>query len=234
VTAIEFFGIVLLRDFHSAKDTAHRPRSFAKRHETGQSSPSYIARMGAAALAEAPLTEPPIEDAAVVAQVLAGRPEAFALLVERYDRAVYHLALRTLRDAEEAKDAVQETFFKAFRSLHTYRPQKRFSTWIFAICYHAALDRIGRRKRTSGDEVPDRADPAPGPEAVALMRSEARELRAAIEALPERYRVVITLYHLQGKQYEEIAQVLGLPLGTVKTHLHRAKEMLRARMASKE
>ena len=70
-----------------------------------------------------------------------------------------------------------------------------------------------------------------GPGSVAAQRSEALELQAAVDALPEKYRVVITLYHLQGKQYEEIAKVLGLPLGTVKTHLHRAKEMLRTRLA---
>ena len=127
-------------------------------------------RMGAAALAMAPLMDlpAPVDDADLVGQVLAGRPDAFTGLVERYDRAVYHLALRTLRDPEEAKDVTQETFFKAYRSLHTYRPAKRFSTWIFAICYHAAIDRINRRKRYTSDEMPDYADTAPGPEALAV------------------------------------------------------------------
>jgi RNA polymerase sigma-70 factor (ECF subfamily) len=188
--------------------------------------------MGATALAEVPLNDPPsTTDAELVTEVLHGRADAFTTLVERYDRAVYHLALRTVRDQEEAKDVAQETFFKAYRSLHTFRPEKRFSTWIFAICYHAAIDRLNRRKRFADGEMPDRADAAPGPEAIALMKSEARELQAAVDALPEKYRIVITLYHLQGKQYEEIAKVLGLPLGTVKTHLHRAKEMLRTRLA---
>ena len=189
--------------------------------------------MGAAALAMAPLMDlpAPVDDADLVGQVLAGRPDAFTGLVERYDRAVYHLALRTLRDPEEAKDVTQETFFKAYRSLHTYRPAKRFSTWIFAICYHAAIDRINRRKRYTSDEMPDYADTAPGPEALAVRQAEAAGLQAAIDALPDKYRAVITLYHLQGKQYEEIAQVLNLPLGTVKTHLHRAKDMLRKLLA---
>ena len=133
--------------------------------------------------AEAPLIDPPVEDADVVAQVLAGRPDAFGVLVERYDRAVYHLALRTLRDPEEAKDATQETFFKAFRSLHTYRPQKRFSTWISRSATTPRWTGSTSAARVSGDEMPDRADPAPGPESVALMRSEARELQAAVEAL---------------------------------------------------
>jgi RNA polymerase sigma-70 factor, ECF subfamily len=171
------------------------------------------------------------DDAALVAATLAGGSEAFGTLVERYDRAVYNLALRTMRDGEEAKDVAQETFFKAFRSLRTYRPSAKFSTWIFAIAYHACCDRLARRKRYTDAELPERADPTPGPESLAIRRDETLRLRAAIDALPEKYRIVITLYHLQGRQYEEIARVLELPMGTVKTHLFRAKEMLRKRLA---
>ncbi len=165
---------------------------------------------------------------------LGGDSGAFATLVERYDRAVYHLAYRTLHDVEEARDATQEAFFKAYRSLRTFKPGAKFSTWIFAIAYHACCDRLNRRKRYSNDELPDRADPGPGPESQAIALDQARRLRAAIEQLPEKYRTVITLYHLQGKQYEEIATVLGLPMGTVKTHLFRAKEHLRTLLTAQE
>lgn len=183
-----------------------------------------------AALLEAPVIDQTAtgpSDSDLVAMTLGGTTEAFATLVERYDRAVYHLAYRTLRDVEEARDATQEAFFKAFRSLRTFKPGAKFSTWIFAIVYHACCDRLNRRKRYSNEELPERADPNPGPEREAIAADEARRLRAAIDALPEKYRTVITLYHLQGRQYEEIAEVLGIPLGTVKTHLFRAKEHLR-------
>lgn len=182
-----------------------------------------------ALLAEAPHIEvrPGPDDGELVAMTLRGNSEAFATLVERYDRAVYHLAYRTLHDVEEARDAAQEAFFKAYRSLRTFKPGAKFSTWIFAITYHACCDRLNRRKRYSNEELPERADPGPGPERQAIALDEARRLRAAIDSLPEKYRTVITLYHLQGKQYEEIAEVLGLPMGTVKTHLFRAKEQLR-------
>ncbi len=166
-------------------------------------------------------------DADLVAAALGGRPEAFGTLVERYDRAVYHLCLRTMRDAEEARDCTQEAFFKAYRSLRTFKPDAKFSTWIFSIAYHACCDRLGRQKRYSRDEMPDRADGAPGPDDVYEQNEAARALRAAIDALPEKYRTVVTLYHLQNKQYDEIARVLELPMGTVKTHLFRAKELLR-------
>jgi RNA polymerase sigma-70 factor (ECF subfamily) len=135
---------------------------------------------------------------------------------------------------EEARDATQEAFFKAFRSLRTFKPGAKFSTWIFAIAYHACCDRLNRRKRFTGEELPERADATPGPEAQVIALDEASRLRTAIEALPEKYRTVITLFHLQGKQYEEIATVLGLPMGTVKTHLFRAKEHLRRLLGEME
>jgi RNA polymerase sigma-70 factor (ECF subfamily) len=190
-----------------------------------------------AVLARAPqmtVLRPGPEDGELVATALGGDSGAFALLVERYDRAVYHLAYRTLHDVEEARDVAQEAFFKAYRSLHTFKPGAKFSTWIFAITYHACCDRLNRSKRYSGSEMPDRADPGPGPESQAIALDQARRLRDAIDTLPEKYRTVITLYHLQGKQYEEIATVLGLPMGTVKTHLFRAKEHLRKLLSAQE
>jgi RNA polymerase sigma-70 factor, ECF subfamily len=177
---------------------------------------------------------PAAEDGELVATTLRGDSGAFATLVERYDRAVYHLAYRTLHDVEEARDVAQEAFFKAFRSLHTFKPGSKFSTWIFAIAYHACCDRLNRRKRYSNEELPDAPDAGPGPEAQAIALDQARRLRDAIDRLPEKYRTVITLYHLQGQQYEEIATVLDLPMGTVKTHLFRAKEQLRRMLAAQE
>lgn len=187
-------------------------------------------------LAEAPPLRMRAEpnDGELVELTLRGHPEAFARLVERYDRAVYHLAYRTLHDVEEARDATQEAFFKAFRSLRTFKPGAKFSTWIFAIAYHGCCDRLNKRKRYSGEELPERADAGPGPEAQVIALDEASRLRSAIEALPEKYRTVVTLFHLQGKQYEEIASVLGLPMGTVKTHLFRAKEQLRRLLGGME
>jgi RNA polymerase sigma-70 factor (ECF subfamily) len=190
-----------------------------------------------AAVAQVPRitpVSPGPDDGELVAMTLGGHASSFATLVERYDRAVYHLAYRTLHDVEESRDVTQEAFFKAYRSLHTFKPGAKFSTWIFSIAYHACCDRLNRRKRYSNDELPDRADAGPGPEAQAIALDQARRLREAIERLPEKYRTVITLYHLQGKQYEEIAQVLGLPMGTVKTHLFRAKEQLRKILTAEE
>ena len=188
--------------------------------------------MGVALLAEPPAVVTTAAGAEtdddLIALALTGRGDAFERLVSRYERAVYHLAFRTLRETEDAKDAVQEAWIKAYRALASFRPGAKFATWIFTICYRVCCDRLAKRKRFTGDEPTDYADPAAGPEHSYEQAEEAARLRAAIEALPEKYRVVITLFHLQGKQYEEIAAVLGMPLGTVKTHLFRAKDLLRA------
>jgi len=176
----------------------------------------------------------PDADQQLVMEALRGDPDAFTTLVQRYERAVYHLAYRTMRQEEEAKDVAQEAFFKAYRSLKTFKPGAKFSTWIFAITYHACCDRLNRRKRYSDEELPERADSARGPADSVIADDEARRLRAAILQLPEKYRTVVTLYHLQGKQYDEIATVLGIPVGTVKTHLFRAKEQLRRILTADE
>jgi RNA polymerase sigma-70 factor (ECF subfamily) len=190
-----------------------------------------MAQMGVALVAEPPADESAadaeLSDDGLIACALAGRGDCFGLLVQRYERAVYHLAYRTLRDVEDARDACQEAWIKAYRALSSFRPGAKFATWIFTICYRVCCDRLAKRKRFSGEEPPDFADPAAGPDRVYEAAEEAARLRAAIDALPEKYRVVVTLFHLQGKQYEEIAAVLDLPLGTVKTHLFRAKDLLR-------
>jgi len=211
----------------------HPERSEAE--SKGETIGSRARTLGVSAvLLDRKVTQPEAADGDLVALAIRGNPDAFAVLVERYDQAVYHLAFRTLHDVEEARDVTQEAFFKAFRSLRTFKPGAKFSTWIFAIAYHACCDRLNRRKRYSSEEMPDRADAGPGPEQQAIALDEAQRLRAAIDALPEKYRTVITLYHLQGRQYEEIAQVLGLPMGTVKTHLFRAKEQLRRLLSGAE
>jgi RNA polymerase sigma-70 factor, ECF subfamily len=192
---------------------------------------SYMPQMGVALLAEPPAEQVMVagpSDDDLIALTLSGRGDAFGTLVERYERAVYYLALRTMREAEEAKDAAQEAWIKAYRALASFRPGAKFATWIFTICYRVCCDRLAKRKRFTGEEPPDVADPAAGPEQAVEAADDAVRLRAAIAALPEKYRVVITLFHLQGRQYEEIAAVLDLPLGTVKTHLFRAKDLLRA------
>ncbi|TAM76661.1 sigma-70 family RNA polymerase sigma factor [bacterium] len=176
----------------------------------------------------------PALDRRLAQAACAGDAEAFGELVAAYERPLYHFALRTLRDREEAADATQEAFVKAYRGLRTFRQELRFSTWLFAITYHACCDRLAKGRRFVLEEPPEIPDHRPGPEELALRSDIQARAQQAIARLPERYRTVVTLYYLHECSYEEMAEILSLPLGTVKTHLHRAKERLRRLLESEE
>lgn len=163
-----------------------------------------------------------------------GDQEAFAALVAEHQRYVYNLALRVLRNEEEALDLTQETFVRAWMGLPNFRGQSQFRTWLYRIATNLCYNRLPNLRRTLqelGDDViaelpeidVNLDNPARG--------VEARELRAylhrAIDQLDENYRLLISLRYHSELSYEEIAATLNLPLGTVKTGLFRAREQLR-------
>lgn len=181
-------------------------------------------------------------DQEVVVLARAGRDAAYRELIRRYERPVFSLIYRMVRDRELAEDLAQETFVKALNAIESYRPEFKFSSWIFKIANNAAIDQLRRRglDTLSLDGSPN-AETADAIEATALQISdrsespleemEARELGGAIEIaiakLRPEYRACILLRHVEGRPYEEIAEMLGLPLGTVKTYIHRARNELR-------
>ena len=181
-------------------------------------------------------------DQEVVVLAKAGRDAAYRELVRRYERPVFSLIYRMVRDRELAEDLAQETFVKALNAIESYRPEFKFSSWIFKIANNAAIDHLRRREldTLSLDGSPN-AETADAVEATALQISdrtetpleelEARELGGAIEVaigqLRPEYRACILLRHVEGRPYEEIAEMLSLPLGTVKTYIHRARNELR-------
>lgn len=169
-----------------------------------------------------------------------GQAAAFEALVERHQARVYSLALRLTGNPHDAFDMAQEALLKAFLSLPSFRGQSAFSTWLHRITTNVCLDEMRKRGRRpllaverEDDDAPPRVhpDPAPGPEAEALRREERRAIERAIAALPEEFRVPLVLRDLQGFSYEEIADLTGLPLGTVKSRIHRARLQLRERLA---
>ena len=181
-------------------------------------------------------------DQEVVVLAKSGRDAAYRELVRRYERPVFSLIYRMVRDRELAEDLAQETFVKALNAIESYRPEFKFSSWIFKIANNAAIDHLRRREldTLSLDGSPN-AETADAVEATALQVSdrtetpleelEARELGGAIEVaigrLRPEYRACILLRHVEGRPYEEIAEMLNLPLGTVKTYIHRARNELR-------
>jgi RNA polymerase sigma-70 factor (ECF subfamily) len=161
-----------------------------------------------------------------------GDNAAFAELVRRHQGKVRGLLLRLTGNPTLADDLAQEVFLRAYRGLVGFEGRSRFSTWVYRIAYNVFLNHRTRSKELAalpqGFETsaaaPD-SDLSPG-------RFDMRsDLAAAITELPERYRMVVTLYYLEDVSYPEIAEVLDLPLGTVKTHLHRAKKLLRDHLA---
>jgi RNA polymerase sigma-70 factor (ECF subfamily) len=168
-------------------------------------------------------------DVDLIREVLAGRVERFEILVRRYQRLVATAALRMGTPREEIEDVTSEVFFKVYRSLGRYRPEHALSTWLYRITVNAALDRKrGLRHETRTEEIsPSLADGRPSAHEQASDRERSRLLKAALERIPDHYRSPLVLAHLEGMPLEEIARVLELPEGTVKSRLFRARAMLK-------
>jgi RNA polymerase sigma-70 factor (ECF subfamily) len=185
---------------------------------------------------------PSTSDQDVVLAARRGSDAAYRELVRRYERPLFSLIFRMVRDRELAEDLTQETFIKALNALESYRPEFKFSSWIFKIANNASIDQLRRREvdTLSLDGSPT-AETPDAVEATALQvgskgespldEMEAREIGKAIEVaigkLRPEYRSCILLRHVEGLAYEEIAENLNLPLGTVKTYIHRARNELR-------
>jgi RNA polymerase sigma-70 factor, ECF subfamily len=187
-----------------------------------------------------------LSDQEVVLMARAGREAAYRELIRRYERPIFALLFRMVRDRELAEDLSQETFIKALNAIESYRPEFKFSSWIFKIANNAAIDHLRRREldTLSLDGSPHAETPE-AMQATALQIGarqespldtvEAKELGGAIEIaigrLRPEYRSCILLRHVEGRAYEEIAEMLDLPLGTVKTYIHRARNELRQALA---
>jgi RNA polymerase sigma-70 factor, ECF subfamily len=185
-------------------------------------------------------------DQEIVALARDGREAAYRELIRRYERPVFSLILRMVRDRQLAEDLAQETFIKALNAIGSYRPEFKFSSWIFKIANNAAIDHLRRRElntlsidgaphATSAEDIEATALQVGDKGETPLAELEARELGTAIERaigrLRPEYRSCIMLRHVEGLAYEEIAQLLELPLGTVKTYIHRARHELRDMLA---
>lgn len=178
-------------------------------------------------------------DAELVRRTLCGEKSAYNTLVLRYQRQVYNLAYRMLGNAEDSGDLVQETFIRAYGALASFRQDASFLTWLYKIASNLCIDQLRSRKTRSAlsldSEREEGREPASearcnAPEDMAVRGAVQEVVHHAIQNLPERYRQVVVMRHLQDMSVEEIAQALDLPTGTVKTHLFRAREMLRGRL----
>jgi RNA polymerase sigma-70 factor (ECF subfamily) len=186
------------------------------------------------------------KDGAVVQAVIDGDTEAFRTLVERHKRRLYAVILKLVGDGDVAEELAQETFVKAFRAISSFRQDASFGTWLVQIGIHTTRDQLRRTKRQrdrgiisidalrdshghSLELVDESRGADPGAEVEA--REERTLMRRALDELPDEYREVLVLKHLEGWRYEQIAEVSGDSIGTLKVRAYRARQLLRERLA---
>jgi RNA polymerase sigma-70 factor (ECF subfamily) len=168
-----------------------------------------------------------LDDRMIVEEIVSGRQELFRFLVIRHERAVYGMGVSFFRNAEDAADFTQDVFFKVFRNLSAFEGRSRFSTWLYKIAYNTAVNGLTRRKEYQSLVEDDHARDDETPERKAL-RSLVREaVSEAMTGLPERYRICLDLFFFYGRSYQEIELITGFPVNTIKSHVFRAKKLLR-------
>ena len=181
-------------------------------------------------------TENAKNDFQLVLKAKEGSQKAFADLMQRYKDSIYFMSLKMVNNKEDAMDITVETFAKAFEKLDKYQPEYAFSTWLFMVATNNCIDFLRKKKlnTVSIDNMMDEDDDRPmqikadtlNPEESSIKKQQSEELKLLVESLPPRYRNLLTLRYFDELSYEEIAQQLDLPLGTVKAQLFRAKYLL--------
>ncbi|MEX0907003.1 MAG: sigma-70 family RNA polymerase sigma factor [Gemmatimonadota bacterium] len=182
-----------------------------------------------------------LSDQQVVQLASDGSERAFRELIGRYQRPVFSLIYRLVHDRERAEDLAQDTFIKVLNAINRYNPEYKFSSWIFKIAHNTALDHLRRRepKTLSLDGSPHARtaaeteastitpeSPTETPEQFTLNRELGSEIELALGTIRPEYRSAIVLCHVEGRPYEEIAEIMEVPLGTVKTYIHRGRKEL--------
>ncbi|PKD44418.1 RNA polymerase sigma factor [Rhodohalobacter barkolensis] len=178
-----------------------------------------------------------LEDDKLVERAVSGDQEAYKTLTEKYETPLYYHLIKMVKDKEQVRDLVQEAFMKAFDNLESYNTNYAFSTWLYRITTNHAIDYLRKKKlQTTSIDEPLKTregemkiqieDEQSETDRTIIRKQRSSIIHEAIEELPEKYRVVIKLRHFDELSYDEISEQLDLPLGTVKAHIFRAREML--------
>ena len=170
-------------------------------------------------------------DNTLVKAVCNGDSKAFAQLVSKYDRRIRALGMGFFKNQTDCDDFVQEVFIKIFANIKNFRGESKFSTWIMSIGYNTAINSVKRRKEyTSLPDNAEIADPAAGPEETQLRAITASVIKDSLKELPERFAMCMEMYFYYDMSYNEISEITGLPVNTIKSHIFRAKKMLKERL----
>ena len=168
------------------------------------------------------------QDAHLVSRVLQGSPQAFRQLVQQHERLVWHMVSRVVSHPEDSEDICQEVFLRVYQKLPTFHFQSKLSTWIATIAYRTAINYVKKDKRHA-QETLDQPLPQVAPEAQDQLEKEAlyTYVHQLINKLPVHYKTVLTLFHLEEMSLAEIHEVTGMPTGTIKNYLFRARKRLK-------
>lgn len=174
-----------------------------------------------------------MEDTELIYQILRGNMNAFTFLVNRYQKLVFHITSRLIQRQEEIEDICQEVFIKVFQNLGKYRNECKLSTWIATIAYNTSITHLRKTKKLMEVNIDDNAALRyiPDHKTNDFEREDLHTfIHQQIALLPVHYRTVLTLYHLEEFSYEEVGQITGMPEGTVKNYLFRAKALLKEKL----
>lgn len=173
-----------------------------------------------------------LSDYEIIKQCLNGRREVFSELVSRYKKLIYSVVYNMLPDKQEVNDVAQEVFIRLYKNLNKYNPEYKFSTWAVRIATNLCLDILRKKKvdSTPIEEVETMAGNFDTPEERYLDKERRERIQKAVDELPEKYRVLIVLYHQNGLSYEEMCRVLNKPMTIIKNRLYRARLMLREKL----
>lgn len=195
---------------------------------------NFQALTGVVAIGEATQDAPAGVPDELLATQAQEHAEAFEELVRRYQNRIYSLAYRMTGDSVEAYDLTQEAFLRAYAALPSFNPSLRFAPWLYRIATNLCINFLQSSRVRKGGADPDLVlqmpDRGKQPDSLYEEKEQRQRIHQAILGLPAKYRAVVILRHMQDKTYEEISTILDLPLNTVRTHLFRARELLRRRL----
>lgn len=171
-------------------------------------------------------------DYELISKIVAGNTQLFSELVTRYKKLIYSVVYNMISDKQDVNDISQEVFIRIYKSLSRYNPEFKFSTWSVKIATNLCLDVIRKKKVESMpiEEIEGFAGDSDTPEEKLLMRERSKNIRKAIDELPDKYKIPILLFHQNGLSYEEMTKVLNEPMSIIKNRLYRARLMLRERL----
>lgn len=180
-----------------------------------------------------------LDDQLLIKEALGGNQQAFTCLLERYQHSIRQMIAKMTQNNSDGEDLTMEVFGKAFNSLESYRPHYAFSTWLFRIAINHCIDYL-RKKRaphlpidftqsastTNDDPIANLISSNPNPEEIIIQKQRSEHLHFLLSRLSPRNRAILKMHYFEGRSYEEIAQDMGVPIGTVKAQLHRAREAM--------